>query len=194
MNPIIHMFMAHSIRKNVRKRTGEKLNLIGFIYGNILPDLAKRFDSIPHYMETSLNYISDVAAELSANYETSNRSFDYSKNMGIITHYIADYFCFPHTERFSKSMASHLWYEVMMTFSYRKGRKLTKSLRNSEDAVSSADLPTHLKAILETYNKERPSYKHDIFWAIKSCSAVASGVVCESALPCDEELLSVMQA
>lgn len=124
MNVMVHLLFAYHVRKIIRKDTGIKLNLLGYMVGNILPDIRARFNSQPHYIDHSLNFVINSGRKIMNNEEgLTSSSYRFSKNMGIINHYLSDYFCYPHQSSYSEGFRRHMTYEFVMLIRYRKGLK-----------------------------------------------------------------------
>lgn len=125
MNIIVHLMFSYNMRKIIRMESGTKLNLLGFMYGNILPDLSSSFNSQPHNIKASLNYIINRTDTLlkGACENPFHHSYGYSRNLGVITHYLSDYFCYPHQDHYNKGLKDHSIYELIMLLKYRKGVK-----------------------------------------------------------------------
>lgn len=122
MNIIVHLLIANSVRKTVYEQTGVMLSLTGFMYGNILPDLSPKQGKIPHYLKDSLGFVIESSEKL---HDSKSGdwvgSFICSKNAGIITHYISDYFCYAHSEQYDDNIYRHHLYEFLMLFLFRRG-------------------------------------------------------------------------
>lgn len=57
MNIIVHLMFAVTLRGQVKKKMGVSLNLRGFLFGNILPDISKKYGEHPHYMKDALSHV-----------------------------------------------------------------------------------------------------------------------------------------
>lgn len=151
MNIIVHLMFSYNMRKIIRKESGIKLNLLGFMYGNILPDLSSRFSSQPHNIKGSLNFIINKTHTLlnGACKNVYSHPYRYSKNLGVITHYISDYFCYPHQDHYNKGLKDHSIYELIMITKYRRG---LKDFREKYDRSHQYLAPEELKSwILERH-------------------------------------------
>jgi len=121
MNIIMHLLFSYDMRRIIRKHSGVKLNLVGFMYGNILPDIKAIHK--PHRINGSLTFVVKRARRLMEEPYQRCSIYSWSKKLGIITHYLSDYFCYAHQEHYDKGIGKHMLYEMRMIVQYRKGRK-----------------------------------------------------------------------
>lgn len=104
-----------------------------FVYGNIKPDLTLSLLNRPHYKENCIDFLKEEISRLSeSNIGLSvNIGTNYSERLGVICHYITDFFCFAHNPSFDKSILAHIKYEKGLS-KYMKSRKL---LLNNIDSI-----------------------------------------------------------
>ncbi|NMB26855.1 MAG: zinc dependent phospholipase C family protein, partial [Tissierellia bacterium] len=91
------------------------------LWGSIAPDILPQYKFRRHYQKESLNYVVNEIVKLifiSRYIEFSSRIDPIairvlSKKIGIISHYLSDFVCLPHAERwtFTSSMLKHINYE-----------------------------------------------------------------------------------
>lgn len=116
-----HKIIASKVHENVFDIYGLKLNKDKLLWGSICPDLLPQFRFIRHYKEESLNYITNEIVKIIffSRFIDINKGLDpltmkiLSKKIGIISHYLTDYVCLPHANRwtFFGSMKKHIKYE-----------------------------------------------------------------------------------
>ena len=108
-----------------------------FVLGNIMPDINLFTYFRGHKYSDSIDYVRQKANEL-----INEKSWDSHSyyNLGIILHYIADYFTYPHNHTFKGTLAEHCEYEkrlrtpflTSLKTSYtqiKKERKLTLNVK-----------------------------------------------------------------
>lgn len=121
--PQSHIVIARQIYKNIDEKLNVKLDKNNLIYGSIKPDLPLHSSGIPHFKPQSFNYICNKIHELSLQPLCNNREFIkyISRQIGIVTHYIADYFCVPHNDRvtYKKHFLDHISYEASLHKEYK---------------------------------------------------------------------------
>jgi hypothetical protein len=158
---------AVTVRRKVRKTTGVKLNLRGFLYGNILPDISRKYGSHPHYMKDALPHVLAVKDSLLLKTRSSASSYKFAKELGAMNHYLSDFFCLPHTEGYSRSKAHHGIYELLMIARYRKGLRAYRALLKSHlTPVKPKDLNSFINEHNKTYTTMKASKINDIQYAL----------------------------
>ena len=86
--------------------TGINIKEISFLFGNIFPDLIFSFLWRRHEYKHSKDHFKKMLDEI------KNKSSFISFKLGVITHYISDYFCYSHMAIFNKGLISHIFYEM----------------------------------------------------------------------------------
>ena len=83
-----------------------------FYIGSVLPDCLPSFIVRKHTMEDSFGVVEKELRKMVSHYnprEGLNRRFFI--HLGVITHYISDYFTFPHNQNFPGNLKDHCIYE-----------------------------------------------------------------------------------
>lgn len=116
-----HKIIATEIYDNIFDIYGLKLDKDKLLWGSICPDILPQFKIVRHYKEESLNFIVKeimkvifLSRFLDFNQNTDPLTMKIlSKKIGIISHYLSDYVCLPHANRwtFYDSMIKHIKYE-----------------------------------------------------------------------------------
>jgi len=99
----------HEIGKNVcseLNKFGCNINETLFLFGNIFPDLIHSYIWCRHEYHHSREYVKKKLDKL------KRRPMFFSFHLGILAHYICDYFCYPHSISFDKGLTEHIVYEV----------------------------------------------------------------------------------
>ncbi len=83
-----------------------------FYFGSILPDCVPTFLTRRHTIEDTFDILEKEIRKLTENYDMERGIGSYyCRHMGVITHYVADYFTFPHNSIYPGNMAAHCMYE-----------------------------------------------------------------------------------
>jgi len=105
--------MRLEIHHKIAKKICEELKELGlhfhkesFLLGNLFPDLIHSYFWCKHEYPASRNILRKKIEQL------KKRPIFFSFRMGVLTHYISDYFCYPHTRIFDQGMAQHIMYEL----------------------------------------------------------------------------------
>jgi hypothetical protein len=99
----------HEIGKSVYselKELGCFVNAHLFLLGNLFPDLIHSYIWRRHEYQHSREYIRKKLDIL------KRKPIFFSFHLGILAHYISDYFCYPHSTSFDKGLVEHIAYEI----------------------------------------------------------------------------------
>ena len=107
---------------NTMVKNNMPLKKSSFLLGNLWPDLMFSFIITPHNYSVTSSYISRLAEKL-LDYKEDSQPIILSFYLGVITHYICDYFCFTHNDIFKGGVRQHCLYEKKQEF--RKERLFT---------------------------------------------------------------------
>lgn len=186
MNILMHMELSQTIRKAIEKELDVKIDRIRFIYGNIKPDLRPNLLNIPHYKDSAKEFVMGEIEKLaSSQLQTSRKwSKDLSERMGVITHYLSDFFCYAHSEHFQGDLVRHLFYESHLWY-YFQSHPLTVSysrrIQSSEIRSSAEDIFNYLEdahhRYLDLIRDKHPPYKEDTVEAVRVCVIVCISIL-----------------
>ena len=182
MNVIVHLMFAMTVRKKVKAELGVSINLRGFLFGNILPDISKKYGACPHYMKDALSYV--MVSKDNLLYKKSGdffSSYSFAKNLGAINHYTSDFFCLPHTEGYQGSKAHHGIYELLMIARYRKGlRGYRTLLEKQNDLLEPHDLKSFIEEQNKGYIQKQASDVNDIRYALFAGTKLSESLIAYS--------------
>lgn len=167
MNIIVHLMFAVTLRKQIKKKMGIALNLRGFLFGNILPDISRKYGQYPHYMKDALSHVEKSKDNLLFKSSEPFYSYRFAKKLGAMNHYLSDFFCLPHTEGYKRSKVYHGYYEFMMIARYRKGLKAYRKLLKEQDSdIQQRDLIPFIVDNNKSYSERKASDVNDIRYAL----------------------------
>lgn len=106
-----------------------------FYLGSILPDLNPKMFAAPHEYATSYEGFQVQVRRLTEGWAVYHNPRAFWRRLGIVLHYLADYFTFPHNTTYGGSLADHCAYEGDMK------HRLREYVRTKE----AADLFRHYK-------------------------------------------------
>ncbi|MDR0302668.1 MAG: zinc dependent phospholipase C family protein [Treponema sp.] len=101
----IHYRIAKKISGEI-KGLGFKLNEKSFLLGNLFPDLIQSYVWRRHEYSASREYFRKKMSRL------TKKPLFFSFQLGELTHYICDYFCYPHSRVYNKNILHHILYEI----------------------------------------------------------------------------------
>ena len=92
-----------------------------FRFGSLLPDLVPSFITKKHAFDTTFDILERKLYKVINEYHgESGLSMSLCKDLGVITHYIADYFTLPHNHKFNGSLKDHVVYEEFLKYAMRR--------------------------------------------------------------------------
>lgn len=174
-NTMLIFFTHNQIGKNVFNdlelskhfgASGQKY----FVRGNYLPDVSYKYKITKHYPDKSW----DVVYKLIRQLETGElKEKDFLKTLGILNHYLCDFFCTAHNENPSvKNLFSHFIYEIKIhiSFMHNEFKPLFNIVDTSNKLVNSkTSLFDFIKECHEEYLTKEKSTLVDLTYAISMC-------------------------
>lgn len=152
---------------------GIKLDEKSLLWGSILPDVHPRYKLIRHYKDESIDFIAKEIMKII--YAYKNVDLDnisrldmqiLSKRIGIVSHYISDYTCLPHANRwtFKDSMFKHIKYEAKLNeYAIKHDFKKNKIMSTDLDVYDTdpKELKKKIKLYIEDVVKEEYRFKEN---------------------------------
>lgn len=177
-----HKIIATNIYDDVFTSYGIKLNKKKLLWGSVAPDILPKYKLIRHYYDESINYITSEIMNIIfiCRYLEFSNSLDLitmnllSNKIGIISHYISDYVCIPHANRwtFSTSFRKHVEYESQLNdFSPSHDFKKNQIDINDIDIFDNEmmEIKTivkeYIEDVIEQYSS-KTSFKNDLNFAL----------------------------
>ena len=175
-----HMILANNF---LEIADGKKIYLINskrFIWGNIKPDYVPKYKKIKHYYNESIDMTINKIKKLSS-LSISDIYYDYGKNkfseeLGVVCHFLCDYFCYPHYDRweFKKALKKHVTYENKLA----KVAKTYSPRGYINENISANNIKNFIEDNLELY-KLKSGYKNDLEYAHYICNSIISFILDE---------------
>lgn len=115
-----HQIIAANMHRNIDDIYDIKLDKSALSWGSVAPDILPQYKFQRHYQKESLDFIvNEITKLIFLNRHLDFNNVDmitmkfFSKNLGIISHYLSDFVCLPHAERwtFPMNMIKHIKYE-----------------------------------------------------------------------------------
>lgn len=189
-----HSLIGQAVASVIHEKLNIPLNKEAFQYGSIKPDFYPNLMMIPHYKESSAIVIYKRILDLqSKRLPTVPKDLkQYSLELGVINHFMADYFCGAHNERKKSSLPNHLMYELELAkcFSNSNIKKIALSIINNRRTQ------LELKAgLLDYINKKHLEYLNrpadmlkDILYSLELCLVVSSEILFKSMSNISEQI------
>jgi hypothetical protein len=182
LNTFSHIIISRIVNRYIKLWYGIQIDKFSFIYGNIIPDYKSDFTKTPHYKKSMPNFIQNEVLALS-NIDIKNTA-DFDKNLsfrlGIICHYLADFFCYAHSPKFTGSVFRHIEYEFMLGKYNSKKKKILRKIDflNLEDIIMSPNkLIDKLEEMCQEYEECNHSFGMDITYTVQACVQLVVSVL-----------------
>ncbi|WP_159447978.1 zinc dependent phospholipase C family protein [Papillibacter cinnamivorans] len=181
MNTLSHIAVGSLVCTYLAEHHEIRLSRMSFLLGNIIPDFRPSFLSRPHYLAQSIGYVTgEMEALASQPLSSAEIGSEYSKRLGVVCHYYADFFCHAHSGRMKKGLLAHVLYEYSL---YKYGRKRAEVLgripylQSGEVAGNLEALIRKLEAYHRFYLDAVPSPGQDLVCANQACAEAAAALV-----------------
>ncbi|WFR59560.1 zinc dependent phospholipase C family protein [Anaerocolumna sp. AGMB13025] len=152
-----------------------------FYIGSILPDCVPSFITRKHNIEETFEILRKEILKITDNYDI-DRGFTgyYSRHLGVITHYIADYFTFPHNEIFTGSLKEHCSYEKDLKFAFKSYVLSDEAVIGREKSAlfkTVDEILLFIKEMHEEYLKAIKVIKVDCMYIVELCHKVVDAIL-----------------
>lgn len=179
-----HKILSTIIYDKVQENSNFKLLEYNyFIWGNIQPDIVPSLLLKSHYKDESLNFVIDEIVALGKtspsvfyNKQTCNK---FSKDIGIVCHFLCDFFCFPHYNRWhynSSMILSHIKYENKLSHSARNILTIPTLSLQPVSYLENDTLKSFIEAVLWEYSLNE-DYRNDLIFASNICAKTIETIV-----------------
>lgn len=183
MLPQTHKIIAGVIYDDVYKEHRIKLNKTQLIYGSIKPDIYSGIPKLKHFKPQSFSIICNDISNLSASQTEDNRAAiaRLSQKIGVVTHYVSDYFCVPHNDRstYQHHIINHIHYENQLHRMYKES-DLLKRITGSDQRLDFSDVRVvmnYLDALHEAYTNKSESLLNDLNGSLYASRTVATMIM-----------------
>lgn len=135
---------------DIDERFGHRVSLY---FGSILPDCTVSFLTKRHCIEETFDVCKKKMEKFLEHYKTKKKGLTImsSIRMGVVLHYVADYFTFPHNSHYPGNLKDHCVYEEnlkhqMRSFmnNRRESRDCLYDRQNTREICSVSDLLTYI--------------------------------------------------
>jgi hypothetical protein len=174
-----HLLIARKIHKYILDNLGFNMSLNNLKYGCIKPDFSPKLARIPHYKKDSFYFISELITKMESCQlpNTVGEMNLLSSQLGVILHYIIDYFCFAHNNIFMNKIIPHFIYEVNLGSELKKYLSSYENLPDIE--LTEEDNINVKKSIIDYIENKHQEYlsdiqsiENDIYYSLQVCEVV----------------------
>jgi len=163
MDTLLHGKLGYVLGKEL-KEDFQDISIGYFVYGNMLPDLSPRYRFSMHTKTKNWNDVLKLMEELvhkSNKFSIRTRSIKF----GMLTHYLCDFFTFPHNEGYTDSIIQHEVYEQLQRIIF--WNKLKDVWKEFEDETkvklkTFEDIIVYIEDMHSIYNNNKSDKKRDL--------------------------------
>lgn len=181
MNTCSHILVGSLVYEHLKTEQGIYLDRSSFINGNVIPDRTALAITHPHFIKLSLGFVQAEIESLSDVYlESAYVGSEYSRRLGIICHYYADFFCFAHSSGYKQVVINHLKYERLLYEYFQNNFVKISGIKLSypeEICRSAFEINEKMIAAQTKYAGAEPSYDKDLICALKACTSTILSLV-----------------
>lgn len=186
MNTFSHILIGGFLHKYFLELHGIDLNYSSFIGGNLLPDFKPAYKRLPHELNSWEPFLKNEINKLSGCKQDKTRlSKNVSRRLGVICHFYADFFCYPHTEAFDGGTYQHVKYEWELDRFTRKyypalywtdfGSRIPLNRR-------AENLYNEFSKLHKEYIMQDQAFENDIVYTLRACIDTLSMIFAHSAV------------
>lgn len=152
-----------------------------FYWGNILPDCVPSFITRRHTIDETFEYMRKELTLLIEDYNYNQGITGYfCRHLGVLLHYVADFFTYPHNSFYPGTLKDHCSYEKDMKFYMRAYVKTddAKRCRNMDfDAKTVEDVCHFIRESHAHYAKEQHNVSRDCNIIVSICHRIADFIL-----------------
>ena len=175
-----HKAMGENIIKYANTKSVYLINDKRFIWGNVKPDCIPKYKFKKHYFDESIDMIVEKIIYLSSltledvYYNMTIGKF--SEELGVICHFLCDFFCAPHYYRWEFKSTSAVKHHMMYE---NKLAKLAKNFKPT-GIINTNIEPSNIKAFILQLQKQYDGildYHNDLTFSYYVCDSVLNMIL-----------------
>ncbi|ROR28183.1 zinc dependent phospholipase C [Mobilisporobacter senegalensis] len=175
-----HISLAKYIINNMH--TEElRIHKKAFYIGSILPDCVPSFITRKHSIDETFHILREEIRKVTEDYDVEKgMNGYYCRHLGVITHYIADYFTFPHNRIFTGTLKEHCNYESDLKKEFKEyvGCVQVRKERDSQKVFHNVDdICDFILKMHEEYLNAIKVVKVDCLYIVDLCHRVIDAIL-----------------
>lgn len=167
----MHKLISAYIYEYVKNNFGLRLNRTLLLLGSVAPDYLPNMISIPHKYHNSIFLVmKNIKKMLNFTAPSMKESYIFSFRLGIIIHFVSDYFCRYHNSNYS-DFIKHARYEIKLN-NYFKAliKRENFSFKVEHELINNTSMfKTNILGLVKIISKNRKSYLSDKSSMFKDC-------------------------
>lgn len=152
-----------------------------FYIGSILPDCVPSFITRRHCIEDTIDILQVEIDKITEDYDIEKGvSCYFCRHLGIITHYIADYFTFPHNSIYPGTIKDHCVYEKELKYAMRSYVKSDAAIKARESNGLFQSSEEIIRFITNMHNNYLQMINHiqlDCEYIVSLCHKVVDAIL-----------------
>lgn len=152
-----------------------------FYFGSILPDCVPSFLTRRHCIEDTFEIVKKEIKKITTHLEEEKGiTSSYARRLGVVTHYVADYFTYPHNHIFPGTLGEHCTYENHLKFAIKDYVKSDEAVRHREKVkrIRTVDeICDYIKEMHNEYLLIAKEIKTDCEYIVKVCQKVVDVIL-----------------
>ena len=165
-----HISLASQLLDTFKKEEmiGHKLS---FYVGSVLPDCQPSFLTVPHNIHRTFDKVQKMIHFILA--ECKNQEdlgIGMCMKLGMVTHYLADYFTFPHNKTYDGNLKDHCIYENELKHylrSYIKSGRAAREIVPTRLLRSREEIEQYILTMHQEYLKRKRSVTEDANYIVR---------------------------
>lgn len=177
-----HVSLARYLVENLNDEELKK-HKFSFYLGSILPDIKPSFIYKRHEIDGTYPEVKKHIFRLSEGkklIEKKKKGRKYYMDLGQISHYLADYFTFPHNKIYTGSLKEHCSYEEQLKQELKRFLRsddVTKSHLKEAELKSAENLCDFIQQIHADYIASKHNIEHDMWHIVEMNKRVIEGML-----------------
>lgn len=151
-----------------------------FYIGSILPDCVPSFLVRKHTFDDSFDFLKKEFGKLVSHFDAAKGADCYfCRHLGVIVHYIADYFTFPHNANYPGKLKDHCAYEEELKHEIRSYVHSPEAIRKrlADTVYSPSAILTFVQNMHEIYIRMQSVVKRDCEYIVELCHTVVDAIL-----------------
>lgn len=151
-----------------------------FYIGSILPDCVPAFLVRKHTVEDSFSVLEKEIGKLVSHFDPKKGANCYfCRHLGVITHYISDYFTFPHNANYPGKLKDHCIYEEELKKKIRAyvHSPEARKMRLGETIHTPEEIVAFIRRMHEIYMMAQSAVRRDCEYIISLCHTVVDAIL-----------------
>lgn len=154
---------------------------ISFYIGSIWPDCMPSFVTRRHCIDDTFHILQKRMTRFIKSYNNNpNLGRAKTLRMGILTHYVADYFTFPHNTNYNGNLKEHCIYERDLKFKMYEYINNNEHKKLNDEVHTLGDYNEIMEYIVDNHNKYMEnisSVDRDCKYALLSCMCLIASIL-----------------